>query len=72
MVNELLFILTILRSHEDEKKRQHNQRVMEVEQGTFTPFVLLTVKGVMAPEASIDMNSKRGLIVPTESYPQTD
>ena len=42
---------TILRSHEDEKKRQYNQRIMEIEQGTFTPLVL-TVKGVMAPEAS--------------------
>ena len=36
---------TILRSHEDEKKRQYNQCVMEIEQGTYTPLVL-TVKGV--------------------------
>ena len=42
---------TVLRSHEQEKKRQYNSRVMEIEQGTFTPIVL-TVKGVLAPEAS--------------------
>ena len=44
-------IKSILRTHEQEKKRQYNARVMEVEQGTFTPIVL-TVKGVMAPECS--------------------
>ena len=44
-------IKSILRAHEQEKKRQYNSRVMEIEQGTFTPIVL-TVKGVMAPEGS--------------------
>ena len=38
-------------NHEQEKKRAYNARVMEIEQGTFTPIVL-TVKGVMAPEAT--------------------
>ena len=42
---------SILRNHEQEKKRAYNARVMEIEQGTFTPIVL-TVKGVMAPEAT--------------------
>ena len=32
-------------------KTKYNTQVMEVEQGTFTPIVL-TIKGVMAPEAS--------------------
>ena len=44
-------IKSILRSHEQTKKTKYNTRVMEVEQGTFTPIVL-TIKGVMAPEAS--------------------
>ena len=42
---------SVLRSHEQEKKRNYNARVMEVEQGTFTPIVV-TVKGVMGPEAN--------------------
>ena len=44
-------IKSVLRSHEMKKKRQYNTRIMEVEQGTFTPIVL-TVKGVMGPEAT--------------------
>ena len=43
---------SVLRSHEQEKKRQYNARVMEIEQGTFTPIVL-TVKGVTGHEANI-------------------
>ena len=43
-------ISSILRSHEQEKKTQYNARVMEIEQGTFTPIVV-TVKGVMGQEA---------------------
>ena len=39
----------ILKKHEAEKKRQYNQRIMQVEHGTFTPLVF-TTSGVMAPE----------------------
>ena len=42
---------SILRTHEQEKKRSYNIRVMDTEQGTFTPIVL-TIKGVMGPEAN--------------------
>jgi hypothetical protein len=42
---------SVLRNNETDKKREYNTRVMEVEQGTFTPLVF-TVKGVMAPEAT--------------------
>ena len=35
--------------HEKEKKRSYNQRVMQVERGTFTPLVFSTTGG-MAPE----------------------
>ena len=32
----------IYKKHENEKKRQYAERVMEVEQGTFTPLVFTT------------------------------
>ena len=43
---------SVLRKHEMEKKRHYNRRVMEVEQGSFTPLVFST-SGVMAQECSI-------------------
>ena len=43
-------IKAVLRHHEQEKKNEYNARVMEIEQGTFTPIVV-TVKGVMGQEA---------------------
>ena len=39
----------ILKKHEEEKKRQYNERVMQIEQGTFTPLVFTTT-GSMGPE----------------------
>ena len=44
-------ISTILSNHEQEKKREYNRRVMEVEQGSFTPLVFTTT-GVMGYECS--------------------
>ena len=41
----------VLRKHEMEKKRNYNRRVMEVEQGSFTPLVF-TTSGVMSHECS--------------------
>ena len=41
-----------LKSHENEKKRLYNKRVMEIEHGTFTPIVL-SIKGVMGKECQI-------------------
>ena len=41
-----------LEKHEKEKKRQYNHRVMNIEQGTFTPLVF-SVTGVMAKECSM-------------------
>ena len=43
---------SVLRSHEMEKKREYNRRVMEVEHGTFTPLIFTTT-GVMGHECSI-------------------
>ena len=42
----------ILRKAENEKKRMYNQRVIEIEQGTFTPLVFGT-NGAMAKECQI-------------------
>ena len=39
----------IYHRNEQEKKRQYNYRVMQIEQGTFTPLVYSTVGG-MVPE----------------------
>ena len=36
----------IYKKHEDEKKRQYAERVMEIEQGTFTPLVFTTTGGM--------------------------
>ena len=42
-------IHSILRKHKAEKKRAYNERVMQIEQGSFTPLVF-TVAGSMGPE----------------------
>ena len=44
-------VKSVLRKHEQEKKREYNRRVMEVEHGTFTPLIFTTT-GVMGPECS--------------------
>ena len=45
-------VKSILRKHEQDKKREYNARVMEIEHGTFTP-VVLSIKGVMGKECAI-------------------
>ena len=42
----------ILEKHEKEKKRQYNQRIMNVEHGTFTPLVF-SINGSVGSECSI-------------------
>ena len=44
-------LVTILKKHEDEKKRSYNRRVREVEHGSFTPLVFTTT-GVMSHECT--------------------
>ena len=39
---------TVFKNQENEKKRQYNQRVMDVEQGTFTPLIIGTNGGMGA------------------------
>ena len=36
----------VYRKHEKEKKRKYAERVMEIEQGTFTPLVFTTTGGM--------------------------
>ena len=45
-------VKSILRNHEQRKKRGYNRRVMEVEHGSFTPLIFTTT-GVMSHECSI-------------------
>ena len=42
----------IYKQHENEKKRQYGSRIMEVEQGTFTPLILSTT-GVMGAKCKL-------------------
>ena len=42
---------SILKKHEQDKKRGYNRRIMEVEHGTFTPLIFTTT-GVMGQECS--------------------
>ena len=41
----------IHKQHEQEKRRQYNQRILEVEHGTFTPLVF-SIQGGMSPECA--------------------
>ena len=41
----------IFDKHENEKKRMYNDRIMNVEHGTFTPLVF-SLNGIMSPECS--------------------
>ena len=42
---------TVLEKHEKEKKRQYNQRIMNIEHGTFTPLVF-SISGSVGSECS--------------------
>ena len=42
----------VYRLHEKEKKRKYNRRIIEIEQGHFTPLILST-SGGMGPECAI-------------------
>ena len=44
-------VQSILRTHEQNKKREYNQRVIEIEHGTFTPLIF-TTSGAMGHECS--------------------
>ena len=58
--------------HEQEKKRKYNDRVIEVERGTFTPLVFSTTGG-MGKEASIFLKRLATLLAPktNQTYSNT-
>ena len=59
----------IYKKHENEKKRQYAERVMEIEQGTFTPLVFRTTGG-MADEC-VNYHSRLAALIANkkgESY----
>ena len=49
------------RKHEKEKKRKYAERVMEIEQGTFTPLIFTTTGG-MADEC-VKYHSRLGELI---------
>ena len=55
------------RRHERQKRRAYEQRVLEVEHGTFTPLVLST-SGGWGPSATVAFKRLAGLI--SEKYDQ--
>ena len=44
--NQISSLLSVYRRHEQEKKRQYDQRIREVEHATFTPLVMSTTGGM--------------------------
>ena len=44
----------IFKQHENEKKGQYAERVMEIEQGTFTPLVFMTTGGMALQTCGAD------------------
>ena len=44
--NQQVSLNSVYRRHEQEKKRQYEQRVREVEHSTFTPLVMSTTGGM--------------------------
>ena len=44
--NQCKTIEDSFKKHEDEKKRQYNRRILEVEKATFTPLVFSTLGGL--------------------------
>ena len=57
--------------HEQEKKRKYNDRVIEVERGTFTPLVFSTTGG-MGKEASIFLKRLPTLLAPKTNQPYSN
>ena len=57
---------SIFRKQENEKKRQYNQRIIDVEHGTFTPLVLGT-NGGMGKEGHIFLKQLADKLVNKQS-----
>ena len=70
--NQTASITSIYRRHQQEKKRQYEQRIREVERATFTPLVMSTTGGMGKAASTFYkrlasmLSEKRGI-----SYSQT-
>ena len=59
----------IYKKHENDKKRQYAERIMEIEQGTFTPIVFTTTGGMA--DKCVKYHSRLAELIPNkkgESY----
>ena len=64
-------IKKVLSKHEKEKKRHYNNRIMNIEQGTFTPLIY-TIHGGMGPEcAAFHKNIAEKIAYKTDAKVQT-
>lgn len=61
-------IATLLKQHENKKKREYGQRVREIERGSFTPLVLTTTGG-MGKEATAFYKRLASLISEARNEP---
>ena len=56
------------RRHEMEKRRRYERRVIDVEHGTFSPFVMST-SGGMGPSATVALKRLAGLLAEKTDTP---
>jgi hypothetical protein len=61
----------VYRLHENEKKRKYNRRIIEIEQGHFTPLILST-SGGMGPECAIFVKLLAKKIAQKKNQDQAD
>ena len=61
----------VYRLHEKEKKRKYNRRIIEIEQGHFTPLILST-SGGMGPECAIFVKLLAKKIAQKKNEDQSD
>ena len=66
--NQTSDINTIYKSHEKEKKRGYDQRIREVEYGSFTPLVM-SITGGMGPAATVFYRRLAGMIADKRNQP---
>ena len=61
----------VYRLHENDKKRKYNRRIIEIEQGHFTPLILST-SGGMGPECAIFIKLLAKKIAQKKNQDQAD
>ena len=72
LATALLSPQQIYSKHENEKKRKYAERILQIEQGTFTPLIFTTTGG-MAPECQM-FHSRLAELIATkkaEEYSKT-